>query len=369
MKEIFVNHRENKTQIAVREGGELSAYYSSQEDNPSIAGNIYKGRVQNIFPGMNAAFADIGRDKNVFFQFGSKQNIHANQSVILQVEKDATDRKNPRATLNISLAGQNLILLPLENYVGVSQKIFGSEKTRLLELAKKIRPPQVGVIVRTMANGIDEETFSAEFEKLLQLWNHIKERGEKRKPPALLFSDNDLIQKVIRTEFFDADIFLSDNLKIHRQAVELVKENFPELVDRVKFYDGDEKIFEHFGVDKEVKILGEREVKLPSGGFIVIDKTEALTAVDVNTGNFFGTDKLADTVYKTNLEAAKIILKQIRLRDICGIIIVDFIDMSDVSRREKLLEVLRDGARLDKNKTKIVDMTPLGLVEITRRHS
>ena len=367
MKEILVSQKENKTQIAVRKGGELYAYFSAQEDNPRLVGNIYKGRVQNVLPGMSAAFVDIGREKNVFLQFNSQQNIHAGQSVILQIEKEAVGSKGARGTLNISLAGHNLVLLPLENYIGVSQKIFGKEKNRLLALAKKNCPPKMGVIVRTAAEGTDEDIFSAELEKLLKLWEHIEERSKKRKPPALLYSGSDLIQKIIREEFFDAEIFLTDNLKIFRQAADFVKEIFPELSERVKFYDGDKNIFENFGVTEEINILSRREVKLSSGGEIVIDRTEALTAIDVNTGNF--SDKnISETVYKTNLEAAETILKQLRLRDIGGIIIVDFVNMYSAEQCESLLEFLRQGARQDRRKTKIIDMTPLGLVEITRQH-
>ena len=222
--------------------------------------------------------------------------------------------------------------------------------------------------MRTAAADCPEEILISEVEYLQKLWAKINERFSKRKPPALLYDDNDFVAKIIREEFSkDTEIFLIDNVKIFNHAVEIANEFYPELSEKISHYEGILPMFEEFEIEKEIAKLSEREVPLPSGGFIVIDKTEALTVIDVNSGKFFGETDKEKTVYETNTEAAEIILKQIRLRDPGGIIIVDFIDMIDEEQKESLLELLRETARRDKSRTKIVDITPLGLVEITRK--
>ena len=357
MKKVIISHKNGLTRVAIMEGTELANFYSVQEDNPRLVGNIYKGRVQNFLPGMRAAFIDIGRDKNVFVQ--TKEKVPAGQSVLIQVEKDAVGTKGARATFNISLAGRVLIFLPTLNYIGVSNKIRGEERQRLHALAKKIRPKDTGLIVRTAAEGCDEDVLLADLAALQELWLRILERYKKRKPLSLLYSDNDLLEKILRDEYTkDAEIIV-DNLKIYRQLSE-----FP-----VTFYEGSAQIFEEFGIAQEIDNLAKRELTLPSGGQIVIDKTEALTAIDVNTGKFTGRTNFSETIFKTNLEAAEVILKQLRLRNIGGIIIVDFIDMDSNAHKISLMNFLREQARRDRNKTKIIDMTPLGLVEITRQCS
>ena len=357
MKKIIISHKSGSTCAAILEGGELENFYSAQDDSPQLVGNIYKGRVQNFLPGMRAAFIDIGRDRNVFIQ--TKEKLPVGQSVLIQIEKDEVGTKGARATFNISLAGRVLVFLPTLNYIGVSNKIRGEERARLHALAKKIRPKGAGIIVRTAAEGCDENILLADLAELQSLWEKILERYKKRKPLSLLYSDNDLIEKILRDEFTaDAELIV-DNLKIYRRL--------EELVPNVNFYDGSAQIFEAFGIAQEIANLDKRELSLPSGGQIVIDKTEALTAIDVNTGKFTGRTNFAETILKTNLEAAQLILKQLRLRNIGGIIIVDFIDMDLDAHKNALMNFLRERARRDRNKTKIIDMTPLNLVEITRQ--
>lgn len=350
MKKIIISHKGGETCAAILVGGEFENFYSAQDDSPCLVGNIYKGRVQNFLPGMRAAFIDIGRDKNVFVQ--AKEKFSIGQSVLIQIEKDAVGTKGARATLNISLAGRVIIFLPTLNYIGVSNKIRGEEHARLHALAKKIRPKDTGIIIRTAAQGCDENILLADLADLQKLWAKILERYKKRKPLSLLYSDNDLLEKILRDEFTPDAEFIVDNLKIYRRLSE-----FP-----VTFYDGPAQIFEAFGLADEISNLNERELSLPSGGQIVIDKTEALTAIDVNTAK-------SDSILKTNLEAAELILKQLRLRNVGGIIIVDFIDMDSDAHKNALMNFLREQARRDRNKTKIIDMTPLGLVEITRQCS
>lgn len=361
MKKIIISQKLGSICAVVIEGGEVNGIYSMRDDEPQLVGNVYKGRVQNFLPGIQAAFVDIGRDKNVFLQFSAKQKFSVGQSVLIQIDKDECGTKGARATLNISLAGRLMIFLPTLNYIGVSNKICGDERERLHKLAKKIRPKDTGLIVRTAAQGCDEDSLLDDLARLQELWKKILERNNKRKPPALLYSDNDLIDKLIRNEVTADTELIVDNLKVYRRLT--------ELVDKVNLYEGSAQIFEAFGVDKVIASINQRELSLPSGGRIVFDKTEALTAIDVNTGKFIGRNDFDETILKTNLEAAELILKQLRLRDIGGIIIVDFIDMESTAHKKILMNCLRERAALDRNKTKIVDMTPLGLVEITRHSS
>ena len=368
MKKIFLTHKNDETRVAVFEDDEFADFYVSKFAEPNLKGNIYKGIVKKNLPGMNSAFVDIGRDKNVFLRLNSGQKVSPGQSVLLQIDKNSTDFKSPRATLNVDLPGRNLVLMPTSNYIGVSRKVLPEEKIKLYEIAKKIRPPKTGILMRTAAADCPEEILISEVEYLQKLWAKINERFSKRKPPALLYDDNDFVAKIIREEFSkDTEIFLIDNVKIFNHAVEIANEFYPELSEKISHYEGILPMFEEFEIEKEIAKLSEREVPLPSGGVIVIDKTEALTVIDVNSGKFFGETDKEKTVYETNTEAAEIILKQIRLRDPGGIIIVDFIDMIDEEQKESLLELLRETARRDKSRTKIVDITPLGLVEITRK--
>lgn len=361
MKRILIHHKLGETCAAVEVDGGLETIHTAREDNQHLVGNVYKGRVQNVLPGMQAAFVDIGHDKNVFLQTNAP--LHVGQSVLIQIEKDAVGSKGARATLNLSLAGRLVIFLPTLNYIGVSNKIHGSERERLHALAKAVRPQGTGLIVRTAAAGCTAEILLNDLSRLQELWAKIAERNAKRKPPALLYSDNDLIDRLIRDEFSEDVQIVVDNLKVQRRLNELVPEG------NVTLYEGSAQIFEAFGIAEELSTLDKRELSLPSGGQIVIDKTEALTAIDVNTSKFIGRNDFDATILQTNLEAAELILKQLRLRDVGGIIIVDFIDMGNDAHKKRLMDFLRERACRDRNKTKIIDMTPLGLVEITRHSS
>ncbi len=367
LKKIFLSHKNDLTRAAVFEGGELEYFYTSGLENPNLIGNVYKGTVKSILPGLSAAFVDIGRAENVFLRLHSDEKISIGQSVLLQIEKNSTDFKAPRAGLKINLPARHIVLMPETKYIGISGKLSPEEKSRLYKVAKKICPPGTGIIMRTAAADCPEEILSAEVECLQRLWETLKERFSKRKPPALIYDDNDLAVKIIREELSeDTEIFLIDNVKIFNRAVEIAEKFYPEFVDKIKHYKDLPPLFEKFGIEKELAATKNREVALPSGGFIIIDKTEALTVIDVNSGKFFDEDK-EETIFKTNMEAAKMILRQIQLRDIGGIIIVDFADMIDPERQNFLLEFLREGARKDRSKLKIVDITKLGLVEMTRK--
>ena len=224
MKRIIISHKDGSTCAAIVEGGEVIAIRTAHNDEPKLVGNIYKGRVQNFLPGMRAAFVDIGRDRNVFLQIGAEKKFSVGQSVLIQIDRDEIGMKGARATLNLSLAGRLVVFLPTLNYVAVSNKILGDEHSRLHALAKKIRPAGTGIIIRTAAEGCDENLLLDDLNALQELWTKILERNAKRKPPALLYSDNDLIERLLRDDFTPDTEFIVDNLKIFRRLAEHVPE-------------------------------------------------------------------------------------------------------------------------------------------------
>lgn len=386
MKSILLNIVPEETRMAIVEDGELLAVEVERASHAHLVGNIYKGRVQNVLPGMQAAFVDIGQEKNAFLYVGDgaphdipkgvakaakPQKIHVGQNLPVGIIKDAVGTKGPRATLHLSLPGRNLVLMPTAAYTGLSRRIEDEqERNRLHALAEKYAPEGMGLIVRTAAEGISEKAFAEDAKYLENLWASIARKFKLSHAPALLYRDADLLVRIVRDRFSeDVDELIVDDREAYERVRELVSFLSPDLVSRVKLYDGREPIFQRYHVEQEIENVGARQVELKSGGFLVIDKTEALTVIDVNTGKYVGKTNLGDTVYQANLEAAAEILKQIRLRDIGGIIIVDFIDMETDAQKQALLDFLRDGARNDRAKTNIIDITPLGLVEITRRKS
>ena len=372
MKKILIHHKRHETSAAILENGKLVDYYMDRDDNPHLLGNIYKGKIQNFLPGIQAVFVDIGRDKNAFLQLSRKQKYEIGQDIIIQIKKEAIGTKGPRATTALSIPSHNVVLLPRTKYLGISQKIENKQRKRLFDIVQKLHFKDAGVIIRTAAQDCDEDTLISEIQSVYRFWKAIERSMIKRKAPALLYSDNDFISRIIRDEFTsDVEEIVVDSQKFSYQTMRLIKNMSPSTDTNVNVwrYIDDTPIFEKFHVAEEIANLNNHEVELPSGGFIVIDKTEALTAIDVNTGHFVGDLNLSDTVYKVNIEAAEMIMRQIRLRDIGGIIIVDFIDMPRDDYKESLLKFLREEAKKDRVRTKVIDMTPLGLVEITRRRS
>ncbi len=352
MKKILISRRKGETQAVILNDGEFESYFIERDNEPpKFVGSIFLAQVEKILQGMQAAFVDIGRDKNVFLQFQNK-NLREGEKILVKIEKDAEHYKAARATLEISLPSRKIILLPTTNKIHVSKKISAIEKTRLKNLVKNILPENCGAIIRTAAENSTADELAAEIEKLLKLWQEISQIAEKKKKPSLIYGE-DLITKIIREDFFELETFVTDNLKIFRRVENLIPD------EKLLHYDG-EDLFKMFGVDTEIKNLQLKELPLNSGGFIVIEKTEALTVIDVNTGG-------CDEIYQTNIEAAEVAMKQIRLRNIGGIIIVDFINLKTDTDKKNLLEYLEKLAQIDRGKTFIVDMTPLGLVEITRQ--
>ncbi|MBQ7515407.1 MAG: Rne/Rng family ribonuclease [Schwartzia sp.] len=381
MRSILVDVMPEETRMAVLEDGTLQALEVERPAHSHLVGNIYKGRVQNVLPGMQAAFVDIGGSKNAFLYIGDGRTadmtagtggagrVHIGQTLLVQVVKDATGSKGPRVTTHLTLPGRNVVLMPTASYVSLSRRIDDEgERERLRQLAESLCPPDMGLIVRTAAAGQNAEAIRADVRYLARLWSTIEARHRLLAAPALLYRDAELAIRLVRDSMTEAvDELLVDDAVTYQRIQELLQFSYPELSQRVRLYGGSVPLFQEHGIEEAIAQLGERIVRLPSGGFLVIDHTEALTVIDVNTGKFVGEENLADTVYRMNMEAAGEILRQIRLRDIGGIIIVDFIDMETEEQKERLLEFLRGAARRDRSKTNIVGITALGLVEITRK--
>mgnify|MGYP003308288990 CR=1 FL=1 len=383
MKAIIVNVMPEETRMAVVENDELQILEVERPSHSHLVGNIYKGQVQNVLPGMQAAFVDIGTGKNAFLYIGDglpkealsmirpAERIHVGQGLPVQIVKDASGMKGPRATTHLSLPGRHVVLMPTAAYIGISRRIASEEeRSRLHEIAQRICPEGMGLIVRTVAEGQTENVLKADVEYLVRLWQSVQARAKLPPAPSLLYRDADLVIRMVRDSFTEeVDCLIVDEREAYRRIVDLVKCLSPNLAERVKLHEEKTPVFRKYRIEEEIERIGAREVELESGGFIVIDKTEALTVIDVNTGKYVGKSNLGETVYRTNLEAAAEILKQIRLRDIGGIILIDFIDMEKECQKEELLEFLRSHAKEDKTKTSIVDITPLGLVEMTRKKS
>lgn len=386
-KEIIANVEPYETRVAVLDDGKLINLFI--ERGEPLAGNIYKGRVANVLPGMDAAFVDIGLERNAFLHVGDirsqrlageeveesfgrgaiAERLRAGQEILVQVTKEPMGSKGARVTTYVALPAYYLVLMPTVNYVGVSRRIENEqERRRLRQLADRVRPKGMGVIVRTAAEGATEKELADDIQFLLQIWNRVEERSRASKAPALVYQDLRLIRRVVRDQFTDeVTRFLIDSPEEFRRVQDLLNSFASKLKSRVQLYREAEPIFEHTGVEKEIEKALHRKIWLKSGGYIVIDRTEALTVIDVNTGKFVGKTDLATTIFRTNMEAVGEIVRQITLRDIGGIILADFIDMENEGHRKQVLAALHEAARRDRSKFHIIDLTQLGLVEITRK--
>ncbi|MCL5676434.1 MAG: Rne/Rng family ribonuclease [Firmicutes bacterium] len=388
-KEIVVNVDHEETRVATVEHGSLVEIAIERPTGQRVAGNIYKGRVENVLPGMQAAFVNIGLERNAFLYVDDALPIkededdlpdlrHASigdvvkegQEIVAQVAKEPIGTKGARVTRHLTLPGRYLVLMPGVDYVGVSRRIEDEAKReRLRKLAESIKPEGSGLIVRTVAEGAEEEELSRDVEFLARLWERIQAKAKVAGAPAVLHKDLGLLLRVVRDAFSeDVDKLTIDSRQEYEKVLELLDLTAPELKPRVHYHSPQERsLFDAYGVEPEIEKALKRRVWLKSGGYIVIDRTEALTSIDVNTGKFVGTTNLADTVFKTNLEAAREIAHQIRLRDIGGIIVVDFIDMEVPEHRQQVLKALEEAVRADRTKTNVLGLTQLGLVEMTRK--
>ncbi|RJQ09685.1 MAG: Rne/Rng family ribonuclease [Bacillota bacterium] len=396
--EILVNVEPGETRVAILEDGILVEVYYERPTGQRTVGSIFKGKVENVLPGMQAAFVDIGLERNAFLYVSDalppknadeeadgqvrvehkerngrltiEDLLKPNQEVMVQVAKEAIGTKGARVTTHCTLPGRFLVLMPTVDYVGVSRRIDNDrERDRLRKIAERVRPRNMGLIVRTVAEGKSEHELSQDAEFLVKLWGKIQDKKRTGPAPQLLHKDMGLVYRVIRDSFTeDVDRFVIDSKQEYEKVLELLDDIGPSLKKRVElFYSSERTIFDLYNLEPEIEKALRRRVWLKSGGYLVIDRTEALTSIDVNTGKYVGTVDLADTVFRTNLEAAREIARQLRLRDIGGIIIADFIDMESESHRQKVLKTLEEHLRRDRTRTYVLGITQLGLVEITRK--
>ncbi len=396
---MCVHVQESTTQLAVLEGLALTEHYVSrrQDDANQIDGNIYIGRVQNVLPGMEAAFVDIGTPKNAVLyrgdvrydrddlvsgngegSGGSRQSsariedlLRPGQSILCQVTKNPIGAKGGRLTQEVSLPGRFIVLIPGSDSYGISKRLPDEERKRLRRILDEVRPPGHGIIVRTAAEGASADELRRDVISLLELWEEIDKAAQRTKTPALLYCEPEMAVRIIREEFnSNYRGVVIDDLALYEEVRAYVASISPELADRVEYYDTDEDplpIFERFHVHEQLHKALDRKVWLPSGGSLIIERTEALTVIDVNTGKNVGTSNLEETVYRNNLEAAEEIARQLRLRDIGGIIVIDFIDMENERNRADVMRAFRDALARDKTRTQVFDISELGLVQMTRK--
>ncbi|MDQ0285507.1 ribonuclease G [Desulfofundulus luciae] len=386
-KEIVINAGEEETRVAVLEDRVLVEMYIERSFQQRLVGNIFRGRVENVLPGMQAAFVDIGLEKNAFLYVedalpprgGNGFHHHGlgtsitdilkkGQDVIVQIVKEPIGTKGPRVTTHVTLPGRYVVLMPTTDYIGISRRIEQErERERLKELAARLKPEGMGLIVRTVAEGVEEEEFAQDVHMLTRLWRKILHRAGQGPVPNLIHRDLELIQRILRDVFTeDVDRLTVDSRSEYEKIMELLDITSPKLKYKV-FLEERENIFQDYGIEQEIERALKRKVWLKCGGYLVIDQAEALTVIDVNTGKYVGSTNLEDTVLKTNLDAAVEIARQLRLRNIGGIIIIDFIDMQQEGHRRQVLKVLEEEIKKDKTRTNILGITQLGLVEMTRK--
>jgi ribonuclease E len=397
---MAIHTRPGATQIAVLEGRSLIEHYVSRpaDDTTQIHGNIYLGKVQNVLPGMEAAFVDIGTPKNAVLYRGDLQYdledveekaprgsdarieeiLRPGQTIVCQVTKNPIGTKGARLTQEVSLAGRFVVLLPGSATYGISKRLPDDERKRLRRILDEVRAKtkgseagngQPGLIVRTAAEGATADELRRDVERLVGQWHEIEALAKRSRSPALLYREPPLAVRIIREEFNrDYRGVVIDDPVLFDEVNDYVSSLIPELADRVELYDDPTlPLFERQHVHEQLHKALDRKVWLPSGGSLIIERTEALTVIDVNTGKNVGSKNLEETVYRNNLEAAEEIAHQLRLRDIGGIIVIDFIDMEIRKNRDEVLRAFKDALARDKTRTQVFDISELGLVEMTRK--
>lgn len=411
--QLLINVEGHRTRVALLEDGQLVELYMERKKEKQLMGNIYKGKVTRVLPGMQAAFVDIGHEKSGFLfvtdmcldrsawknleeslienliQEEGELDLETNeqdrpsreipiedllkegQEIMVQVSRDPIGLKGPRLTCHVSLPGRHLVLMPTVNHVGVSKRIEDpKERQRLKEIVTSLRKNQYGYIVRTASEGVEENKIKKEMEFLLNLWENINSKMEKQRGPRLLYSELSVSLRAVRDLFtMDVDKLTIDSKEEYQNIIEFIETFSPSLKHNVELYDGRKPLFEAYGIEHEINRALHRRVWLKSGGYIVIEPTEALTAIDVNTGSFTGKKNLEDTIFKTNMEAAKEIAYQLRLRNIGGIIVIDFIDMQSEANKEKLVESFKEFLKKDRARTSISPISNFGLMEMTRKRT
>jgi len=392
---MAVNVTDKATQISVLEGRSLIEHYVSRpaDDVAQIHGNIYLGRVQNVLPGMEAAFVDIGTPKNAVLYRGDlqfdaedieggagkgggknlriEQILKAKQTIICQVTKNPIGAKGARLTQEVSLPGRFVVLIPNSTTYGISKRLADDERKRLRSILDRVKPKQHGVIVRTAAEGATDQEIERDVRRLLDQWSQIEALAAKTQAPALLYREPDMAVRVIREEFnSDYRSVVIDDEDLYESVRDYVAGITPELADRVEYYDRSAEalpLYEKHHIHEQLHKALDRKVWLPSGGSLIIEHTEALTVIDVNTGKNVGTSSLEETVFRNNLEAADEIARQLRLRDVGGIIVVDFIDMEVRANRDEVVRSFKAALARDKTRTQVFEISELGLCEMTRK--
>jgi ribonuclease G len=388
IKKILVNIGINEIRVAILEDGVLTEYSLEYPDEQKRAGNIYRGRVENVLPGMQAAFINIGEEKNAFLyiddilhkeeenESGEDQKqptitdlLHEGQEVLVQMVKEPMGTKGARVVTQITIPGRYLVLLPTVDYIGVSRKIENeAERERLKAIVTKFKSVGVGLIVRTVAEGVEAADLQTDYEFLLSVWKKINKKVNKGNCPALLYRDHDLLYRILR-DYLSKDVteLYIDDPEVYQKALDLVKVLAPSFKNRLQLYQSELPLFEANNVNAQLQKALQRKIWLECGAYLIIDQTEALTVIDVNTGKFTGSTSLEDTVFQTNLMAAGEIARQIRLQNLAGIIIVDFIDMVSDQERAQVIDKLTREFESDKSKVNILGFTSLGLLELTRK--
>lgn len=378
------------THIATLEGRTMVEYTVAKaaDETNQIDGNIYVGRIQNVLPGMELAFVDIGIPKNAVLYRGDisfdrddlessssdkriEQMIRSGQTIICQVTKNAIGAKGARLTQEVSLPGRFAVLVPNSATIGISKRLPDGERRRLRKIIDEVKPERHGIIIRTAAEGVTADDLARDVASLCEKWAAIEAEVAKSNQPRLIYRDLDLAVRVLREELNDDYRgVLIDDRDLYEKVREYVLAVNPELADRIEYYDRANEelpLFERYFVHEQLHRALDRKVFLPSGGSLIIERTEALTVVDVNTGKNVGTTNLEETVFRNNLEAAEEVARQLRLRDIGGIIVIDFIDMESKVNREAVASALRQALSRDKTRTQVFDISELGLVEMTRK--
>jgi len=401
--EILINVTHDEIRVGLLEGGQVVEFYVERKRDASLVGNIYKGKVVKILPGMQSAFIDISLEKAAFLyvtdihagmdefapfleeeeqsnslEIVSKRGrpdlsieelIQEGQEILVQVSKDPIGSKGARVTSYVTLPGRYLVLMPNVEHIGISRRILDEEeRARLRALVESLKPPGFGLIIRTASEGSGEKELRTDLDFLMLLWENIQKKRDKASAPSLLYSDLDLVFRSVRDLMIqDVKRLIIDSKDEYERIKDFVRTYFEKLMGKIELYEGIEPIFDAFGLELDISRALGRKVWLKSGGYIVIDQTEAMTVIDVNTGKFVGKEELEDTILKTNLEAVKEIAYQIRLRNLGGIIIVDFIDMERLENRDKVFNSFVEAMKKDKAKNTISHISELGLIQMTRK--
>lgn len=400
-KQIIINSTHAETRIAILEDGRVAELFFERDNDKGLVGNIYKGKVSRVLPGMQASFIDVGIDRTAFLYGGDtldplyiqqrqeaeRQNsesgeieftrtpvqelIKEGQEITVQVSKEPLGSKGARVTMYLSLPGRYLVLVPEIDHIGISRRIDDDEvRENLRKLIEPIKPKGLGIIIRTAALSASVEELKKDIDYLVKTWKELQKNIKSSKTPSLLYEEPSLHIKITR-DYFSEDIeeIIVDNVETYNELKKFFKIAVADATDRLVLYEDKVPIFDHYGVEVDIGSALGRRAWLPSGGYLIVDQTEALTAFDVNTGRFVGSESAHETILKTNVEAVKVIVEQLRIRNIGGIIVIDFIDMEKEEHREQVFNLFEEALKADKAKTNVLKISELGLVQMTRKRT